>query len=84
MLASRQWLVGPNAILLLSRSSMRATAKGHQHFDGLNESGKTIPLSGPGADGALLFAVVRIKHRSSLAFVVIVFALGSPVIFPIP
>jgi hypothetical protein len=40
------------------------TAKGHEHFDGLNKAGETIAFPRSGADRAFLFTEVGITHIS--------------------
>jgi hypothetical protein len=59
-------LVRPDSVLLLPRSPVGTTAKRRQHFDSLKKSGKTIALSGSGADRAFLFTIVRVGHISPL------------------
>jgi hypothetical protein len=43
---------------------MRTTTERDQHFDGLQKSGKTIALSGFGADRAFLFTIIRVAHHA--------------------
>jgi hypothetical protein len=43
-------------------------AKRHQHFDGLDEPGKTIAFPRPGADRTFLFTEVGITHVSPLDY----------------
>ena len=73
-------LIGTNPALPLSRPSVGTTAKRHQHFDGLNESGKPIALSGLGANRAFLFAEVGVTHTSSFQLSVVI----SPPPRPLP
>jgi hypothetical protein len=62
-------LIWPDAILPLSRSAVRAATKSYEHFDGLDEPRETIAVSCPGADGAFLFAEVRITHNTPQVFI---------------
>jgi hypothetical protein len=45
---------------------MRATAKRHEHLDGLNKAGKAVAFPRSGTDRAFRFTEFGIAHDSSL------------------